>query len=185
VAEEEIYGLIKNYIMRKIFLLFLIVLVSHSCLTQTKEESQTSLNHTTYNFPELIGYVNDYALILDSLEVEKLERKLNSFSELTTNQMVIVTIMDDEITEENFEDFALSLSNYWGVGSKEKNNGLTIVLNPKLRMIRISTGLGIQEILTDEICERILQNIILPEFENEDYYNGLDKGTDELIKFWK
>lgn len=59
--------------------------------------------------------------------------------------------------------------------------GCGIVLNPKLRLIRIiSTGLGTQEILTDEICERILQNIILPEFKNEDFYNGLDKGTMNL-----
>lgn len=62
---------------------------------------------------------------------------------------------------------------------------MTIVFSPKLRKIRISTGLGTEKILTDEICEHVLKTTIIPEFKNGNYFGGLDKATDYFIKLWK
>lgn len=138
-----------------------------------------------WDFLDPVGYVNDFALVLDSLSQASLETKLNDFEKQTTNQIVIVTLNSDRLTEENFDKYALDLSNYWKIGTKEKNNGLTIVLSPKLRKIRISTGLGTEKVLTDEICENIVQTVIIPEFKDGNYFEGLDKATDEFIKLWK
>ncbi|WP_160069513.1 TPM domain-containing protein [Sphingobacterium bovisgrunnientis] len=55
--------------------------------------------------------------------------------------MVIVTLNNAKLTEENFDKYAIDLSNFWGVGTKEKNDGLPIVLSPQLRKIRLATGL--------------------------------------------
>lgn len=96
-----------------------------------------------------------------------------------------MTFNSDELTEENFDEYALGLSRFWGVGTKDKNNGLTIVLSPRLRKMRISTGLGTEKILTNEICKNVLQTIIIPEFKKGKYFDGLDKGIDELIILWK
>ncbi len=151
---------------------------------QLKQEVVLS-NIDQSRFPKSVGYVNDYVYLLDSTERVHLAQKLTDFEAATTNQMAIVIIDSDTLTIANFDAFALALSNSWDVGGKGKNNGLTIVLSPKLRKIRINTGAGIEHILTDQICGNIIRTIIVPEFKQENYFRGLDKATDELIRLWR
>ncbi|GAA4239678.1 hypothetical protein GCM10022291_34970 [Postechiella marina] len=54
-----------------------------------------------------------------------------------------------------------------------------------MRKIRISTGHGTEKILTDEICKKIIDQTIIPEFKNGDYYSGIEKGITELIAKWE
>lgn len=176
-----------NIMYKPIFFFILIfIITSSSCISQTNQVERIREYQTeSHQFPKPIGLVNDFAFILDSIKTKLLEKKLENFKELTTNQIAIVTLDAVEITEENFDKYALDLSNNWGVGTKEKNNGLTIVLSPKLRKIRINTGLGVEHILTDTICKKIIEEVIIPDFRKGNYYEGLDKATDELIKLWK
>lgn len=178
--------------MYKILLLAL-ALTFYSCMAresqqhkagQLKKEAALS-NIDQSRFPKAVGYVNDYVYLLDSAERNHLEQKLADFEAATTNQMAIVIIDSDTLTLENFDAFTLALSNSWGVGVKGKNNGLAIVLSPKLRKIRINTGTGIEHILTDQICGNIIRTIIVPEFKQENYFKGLDEATDELIRLWR
>ncbi|GGE95672.1 hypothetical protein GCM10010984_11450 [Chishuiella changwenlii] len=39
--------------------------------------------------------------------------------------------------------------------------------------------------MTDEICKKIIDSTIVPEFKEANYYEGLDKGIDEIIRLWK
>lgn len=179
-------------IIQKILLLLSVAFLFDSCVSQTeraeRKEKTKDINYTNRltkkTFPEPIGYVNDFASILDSMDILKLEAKLQHYDKRTTNQIVIVTLDSEERTDDNFDEYALELSKYWGVGTKEKNNGLTIVFDPGLRRIRINTGLGTEKILTDEICERVLQTLIVPAFRTDSYFEGLDKATNEFIKLW-
>jgi uncharacterized protein len=77
------------------------------------------------------------------------------------------------------------LGQTWGVGSAEKNNGLTIVLCNPCGQIGIASGTGTELILTDEICKKIIDEKIIPEFKNGKFYNGIKKGILELIENWK
>lgn len=172
--------------MNKIILIFLIIFVTSSCSAQSEKNTNIiSSNMEVLKFPSAVGYVNDFAFIFDSSEIFRLEEKLKKYHDLTTNQIVIITINDNNITEENFDKYSLDISNYWGVGTKEQNNGLTIVLSPELRKIRINTGTGTEKILTDEICNDILNSLIIPEFKNERYFDGLNNAVDKFIELWK
>ncbi|MHC8949981.1 TPM domain-containing protein [Sphingobacterium hungaricum] len=132
-----------------------------------------------------MGYVNDFASILDSTETNLLENKLRAYDEKTSNQIAIISINSDKLTEDNFDQFSIDLSNYWGVGTAEKNNGIAICLSPGLRMIRINTGIGTKHILTDEICQQVLDSIIMPEFREGNYYKGINRAVDEFIRLWR
>ncbi|MDP2060027.1 MAG: TPM domain-containing protein, partial [Flavobacteriaceae bacterium] len=46
-------------------------------------------------------------------------------------------------------------------------------------------GTGTEMILTDEICKEVIDNTIIPEFKNGEFYSGIKKGVNELIKKWK
>ena len=67
----------------------------------------------------------------------------------------------------------------------KKNNGLTIVVCNSCRQIGIATGYGTELILTDEICKKVIDETIIPEFKNGEFYNGIKKGVTELIAKWK
>ncbi len=52
------------------------------------------------------------------------------------------------------------------------------------RKISIATGYGPEFVLTDEICKRVIDNVIIPELINGNYYQGIKKGVNELIEEW-
>ena len=136
------------------------------------------------DLPKLKSEVNDYESIFTFEQRLQLTKKIREFEKNTTNEIAIVSI--DSIGKyTDFNQFAIDLSNYNGVGQKEKDNGLTIVFSKTLRKIRISTGYGTEKILTDEICKKVIDEAILPEFENGDYYIGIKKGMEELINKWQ
>lgn len=72
-----------------------------------------------------------------------------------------------------------------GVGTAEKDNGLIILLCKSCGQIQIATGDGTKLILTDEICKKVIEEKIIPEFKNLRFYSGIKKGVLELIEKWE
>ena len=152
--------------------------------SETPKVEFTEFDLGESDLPKLKRKVNDYENIFTVEQLEKLTLMIREFEKETTNQIAIVSI--NSIGKySDFDQFAIDLSNYNGVGQKEKDNGLTIVFSKNLKKIRISTGLGTEKILTDEICKKVIDQTIIPEFKNGEYYNGIEKGIAELIKKWK
>ena len=138
----------------------------------------------TTNFPKPVGFVNDFEKILNQEEVTKLESLLLNYEKQTSNEIVIVTI--SEIGKESdFDTYALNLAQNWAIGKRGKDNGLVLVISNQLRKIRICTGTGTEKILTDDICETVLQEIILPNFKNGEMFLGIETGINALIEKWK
>ncbi|XLS27789.1 TPM domain-containing protein [Flavobacteriaceae bacterium M23B6Z8] len=152
--------------------------------SETPEAQISKYELGEIDLPIIKREVNDYEQIFTTEQVENLTILIREFEKETTNQIAIVTI--DSIGEyTDFDQFAIDLSNYNGVGLSEKNNGLTFVFSKNLRRIRISTGIGTEKILTDEICQKIIDQIIIPEFKNGAYYIGTENGLKELMSKWK
>jgi len=129
--------------------------------------------------PALETSVYDSAEILSKGQALYLEQKLIKYADTTSTQIVIAT----EKTL-NGDDISLTATNWahkWGIGDKDKDNGIFILVASEDRKIDISTGYGIEYRLTDLMAERILNRVILPEFKRGDYFSGLDKGTDAII----
>lgn len=178
--------------MKLIVFLFTGYLILVSCKSNTRVDEiqknpnvQKNINfNATNEFLKPIGFVNDFDKIFTFQQIEKLEIIISNYEKSTTKEIAIVTI--DTITPyTNFKDYCTDLSKKWGVGKKDVDNGLTIVFCKRLRQIRISTGYGTQEILTDEVCQKIIENSMTPEFKKGNYYKGIEGGLMELISEWK
>lgn len=182
--------------MKKIILLltasFLISLSgcksAHSS-TQLPKDTVPKVVFSTFdfaksNFPKQGSEVNDFEFMFSLEEIEELTKTIRKFEKETGNQIAIVSIKSIGNYSE-FDKYALDLSNNWRVGQYGKDNGLTIVFSNTLKRIRISTGTGAEKILTDKICKEILNTIILPEFKNGHYYDGIKRGLSQLIMEWK
>lgn len=172
--------------MKKFFTIFIVLFIVLGCKTNKNETQKRGIQKTTLKteFPKPLGYVSDYDNVLTNDQINKLSKILSDYEEKTTNEIAIVSITKN-LNENNFDQYALDLSNNWGIGKAEKNNGLTIVFSTKLNKIRISTGNGTEKILTDQICKIILDEKILPEFKKGDFNAGLTNGINEFIKLWK
>jgi uncharacterized protein len=127
--------------------------------------------------------VNDFAGFLSDGEKNMLEKKLVSFSDSTSTQITIVVIKD--LNGYDKADYAQRLGEKWGIGKKNLNNGLLILVKPKTQDskgdVQISTGYGLEGAIPDLTCAQIVDNDILPAFRKGDYYGGLDKATSTLI----
>ena len=131
-----------------------------------------------------IGWVSDFDMLFTPGQVKSLDSMIAVHEKETTNQVAVVTYQPDSLQLEQaggFEKFALSLFKQWGVGTKEKNNGIGILISKNLRKIRIETGFGLESKLTDEEAQQIIDSIITPEFKKGDYYTGVLKGLQSIF----
>ncbi len=128
--------------------------------------------------------VNDYLGVLSASQEDELEKKLVAYDDSTSNQIAIITIGD--IGDYDISEFATALGRKWGVGGKEFNNGIVLVVlidkERSLRKVWIATGYGLEGAIPDITAKNIIENNIIPNFKANDIYRGLDEGTDNLIK---
>lgn len=126
--------------------------------------------------------VNDFANVLSAKQEQLLENKLVRFNDTTSTQICVVTI--DDLGGTTVADFAYQIGEKWGVGHKE-NNGAVILIKPKKGNesggVTIQTGYGLEPFVTDAVSKRIIEQVMIPSFKENDYYTAIDKATDIII----
>lgn len=133
--------------------------------------------------PDFQTSVYDYANLLSSPEKKQLEEKLVRYSDSTSTQIVIVTI--ENLKGEDIGILTPKWAQEWGIGQAKEDNGVFILLAKDERKIWISPGYGVEDRLTAGIGGELTRNIIIPEFKQGSYYNGLDKGVDAIFDVLK
>jgi uncharacterized protein len=124
--------------------------------------------------------VNDYTGLLSNIEAEALERKLVAYDDSTSTQVAIV--IEESLEGDDIFDYSYRLAESWGIGRQGKNNGILIYLAMSDRKLYIQTGYGAESFLTDAMSKRIIDQVIVPNFRQQSYYQGLDRATDIIIK---
>jgi uncharacterized protein len=134
--------------------------------------------------PEPPVLVNDFAGILSAQDKALLEKKLVAFDDSTSSQLCIVILKT--LDGEPASSYAPELFNFWKIGQEGRNNGILILVsmdNP--RETFINTGYGMEEFVPDIMAGRIVQEDLLPYFKKEQYYEGLDKASSDLMQMLK
>ncbi len=129
--------------------------------------------------------VNDAAQLLTPDQMASLEAKLVAYDDTTSNQIAVVLVKTLNGLEPN--DYATELGREWGVGGKEFNNGLVILISTgndgqEKRKVYIATGYGLEGAIPDIIAKRIVDREMIPNLQAGNYYRALDEATDALIK---
>ena len=132
-----------------------------------------------------ISWVSDFEKLFTTEQSNYLDSLIHIYETSTGNEIAIVTLSLDTFQIENsqkFDDFSLALFNKWGVGKKDKNNGIGILISTKLKRIRIEVGKGLIKKLSDEEAKLIIDTQILPAFKKGEYYNGVLQGLIAIFK---
>lgn len=124
--------------------------------------------------------VNDYTNTLTADQADVIEKKLVTFDDSTSTQIAVVIV--PSLNGYDVSDYALKLGREWGVGGKDYNNGVVFLISIGDRKINISTGYGVEGALPDITAKHIIDEVVKPNFKGNDYYRGIDEGTNAIIK---
>ncbi len=105
--------------------------------------------------------------------VNRLDIMLDSLEQRTTAEVAVVAL--NTIDNEDIDTFATDLFGKWGIG-KKNDNGLLVLLVLDQRRIVFRTGYGLEGVLPDAICKRIQTNYIIPRFKEGNYDRGIYDG---------
>lgn len=158
------------------FLLLLLVFGSKAQVAE-KPSPPKLYNNLSKAFPDF----------LDAAEAAQLEEKLEVFSNETSNQICVVIV--DDLNGMDASSYAIELGQKWGVGQKDKNNGIVVLVKPTGdaggRDLFIAVGYGLEGAIPDLATKRIRENEIQPLLKEGRYYDALNQGTDVLMKLAK
>jgi|GEM_PF-3364627 len=134
--------------------------------------------------PLLVGRVNDYANVLTAAEKSELETALSQYEKKTSNQIAVLTM--PTIVSTDLFSFSQDVYTAWKLGQKGKDNGVLIVMiKDRLtqgKSTRIHTGRGVEGVLPDALCTRIVVEYMKPLLIHGKYYEGLQIGVARVIR---
>lgn len=135
--------------------------------------------------PEPQRLVNDLAGIFTSAQVRHLEQMLVAFDDSTSNQIAVVTVNDLEGYPP--AEYAVKIGLDWGVGSKDFNNGIVVLVKPKTEdgsgQVSIQVGYGLEGAIPDVYAKRIIDKEMIPHFRSGDYYGGVLAACEKLMAY--
>ena len=159
--------------LHKFFGLFLILLIVSTVQAQEIPAQP--------NPPHL---VNDLAGIMTPEQAQQLESRLVAFNDSTSTQIAVVTLKS--LNGYTPAEMAQRIGETWKVGQAKYNNGVVILIKPKTDGEKgeafIATGYGLEGKLPDAICKRIVDEVMIPEFQNGNIVGGIDAGALTVMK---
>ncbi|MFZ2412128.1 MAG: TPM domain-containing protein, partial [Candidatus Methanoperedens sp.] len=126
------------------------------------------------NYPQPRGFVTDNANIIDSQYEAKITQLAQKIEKENTVEIAVVTV--DSLEGESIEMYAVNLFERAGIGKKDKDNGLLILVvccEKEDRGYRFEVGYGLEGTITDSMKVNIGDRIIVPNFRNGDYGKGI------------
>lgn len=154
---------------KKIFFLVLSMLFSFTVFSQDLPKR-----------PDPPKLVNDFTGTLTPDQQQSLERKLVAFDDNTSTQIAVVVIA--KLNGNDVAEYNTSLGRAWGVGGKQFNNGVILLIAKDDHKLNIATGYGVEGALPDITAKHIIEDVIVPNLKEQDFYRGIDEGTDAIIK---
>jgi uncharacterized protein len=131
-------------------------------------------------FPKLTSRVVDAAVLLAPAQRDALEAKLAGTQLPAGRQVVVATLPD--LQGYDISDFGVRLGRAWGIGQKEANNGVLLLVAKSERKVRIEVGYGLEGILPDILASQIIDEKITPAFKSGDYAAGINGGVDAIVE---
>ena len=125
-------------------------------------------------------YVLDAAGILDPSQKALLSAELAQFERQTSDQ-IWVCVLPEVPSDYAMEDFTQRTAEAWGVGRKEKDNGIVLFVFPNSRELRIEVGYGLEGAVPDALANNIINREIVPSFRAGDMGGGIIRGVSALM----
>jgi uncharacterized protein len=162
----------------------IIALIIFSCLTLSFAEGKSYKVKDVPNMrlSDNNAHVSNPDGILSEGTVSQVNNILNSMRSASGVDAAVVVL--SSIGSSSAEDFSMELSRTWGIGNKDRDDGLLILLVTSDRFIRFEVGYGLEGTLPDAICKRIQTQRMMPYLKTGDWDGAIlagVKGVNEYV----
>ncbi|HKW11373.1 MAG TPA: TPM domain-containing protein [Gemmatimonadaceae bacterium] len=124
------------------------------------------------------SWVADPAHHLAKFNVQSIDAIIDKLEREKSIEMAVVVL--DSLDGLDPADAALLLHRRWGVGKRQRDNGIVFLWSPALRKTYVSVGYGLEGVLPDARTGRILDEWVLPSFRAGNFDGGMLQGVQKL-----
>ncbi|HXC36458.1 MAG TPA: TPM domain-containing protein, partial [Candidatus Acidoferrales bacterium] len=125
-------------------------------------------------------YFNDYANVVSPTTASQLNTTLENFERQSSDQ-ILVAIFPKMQSDSSIEDYTVRVARAWQVGQKNKNNGAVLFIFVQDHTMFIEVGYGLEGVLPDALCKRIIDEQISPRFHDGDFDGGCTAGVQAIL----
>lgn len=129
--------------------------------------------------PPLTARVTDQTATLTPAQTSALEQTLQAFEARKGSQIAVLIV--PTTAPETVEQYALRVAESWKLGRKGVDDGALLLVAKDDRTLRIEVGYGLEGALTDITAKRIVSDIIVPYFRQDDFHGGIAAGVQRMI----
>ncbi len=137
-----------------------------------------SLSAFATKVPALTGRVNDYANIINRSTEEKLTAYLEQLDNQQGVQIAVLTV--PSLEGDDIASYSMKVAEKWKIGNSKTDKGALLVVAYQEHDLRIEVGYGLEDTLTDAKCGLIIRNVIIPQFKEGDYSEGILLGVQNM-----
>lgn len=130
--------------------------------------------------PAPARYFNDYAGIVSPATAAQLNQTLENFERESSDQ-IVVAVFPKMQSDSSVEDYTVRVARAWKVGQKDRNNGAVLFVFVQDHKMFLQVGYGLEGVLPDALCKRIIDEQITPRFRARDFDGGLSAGVQVII----
>jgi uncharacterized protein len=130
--------------------------------------------------PAPAAYFNDYAHVVSTGTASQLNQTLENFERQSSDQ-ILVAIFPKMQSDSSIEDYTVRVARSWQAGQKAKNNGAVLFVFIQDHKMFLQVGYGLEGVLPDALCKRIIDEQITPRFKAGDFDGGLTAGVQSIL----
>lgn len=130
--------------------------------------------------PAPARHFHDEAGLVSPAVAQRLDAELDEFERATSNQL-LVAIYPRMQSDSSVADYTQRIAQSWHAGTKGRNNGAILFIFSQEHRLYIQTGYGLEGVLPDALCKRIVDDVIVPHFKQRDFDGGVTAGVHAMI----
>jgi uncharacterized protein len=130
--------------------------------------------------PVLNSPVMDEANLLSESDRQDLSQLAYEIYTHQGPQITILTVND--LQGNAIEEFSIRVAEKWKLGTKEKGNGLLILITKTERQMRIEVGEGLEGDITDYESNQYINQVLKPYFKQGQFHDGLRIVLQDIAK---
>lgn len=132
------------------------------------------------NISDRRNYVSDMSHTLSAGTVARVNSILEDFRSNTTAEIAVAIV--PELDDMSIEEYSVRLFEEWGLGKADRDNGALLVISPGVRRARIETGYGMEGVLPDAVCSRIIREVVVPAMKSNDIDTAVEGAVSEMVR---
>jgi uncharacterized protein len=130
--------------------------------------------------PAPAAYFNDYANAVSAATAAQLNQTLEDF-ERQSSEQIVVAVFPKMQSDSSVEDYTVRVARSWQAGQKDRNNGAVLFVFVQDHKMFLQVGYGLEGVLPDALCKRIIDEQISPRFKAGDFDGGLTAGVQAIL----